>query len=819
VSDEYKHTNTILLDRCPAILHDWLPGGKTVGRVYQCSDLTGGNGDSLKVNFGGRKAGVWKDHAQDGVGGGDLISLYAAIHGGIPQHQALHQIQEVYNLPRTEPPKRAHWIVVTPVPESAYSIRADGSPNLPEIEATKGSSAFWYYTDRDGNLLCFRVRWDKAEGKKDVKPLTWRRNLASGEEKWWLGELPTPLPVYNLFMLASRPKKVLIVEGEKAADAAQRLLPSWCVITWAGGVQRAKYADWSPVIDLPAETRIVLWPDNDRPGLEAMAEVAQCVGCNTEHVRLDPSWPKGYDIADLERDGWTTAKLEEWIANNTIKVPILEKKPRIEVDLTGKDLFVQSERLHAALKEANAEIYQSAAGIVSIRAGLYGTSEVNLMTPQEFVSWSVENLDTYSYNGNGKVSTHLSEVLSRATLYRAYGRVPPLHYFSYTPMFNRELKLIDVAGYNSDCGAYITLPSDYDSDMPIEKAWDLLDDWLADFPWEAESDKTHALAYVLTWLLRDAIEGPIPLTRFEAPTRGTGKSLAAFILNVILNPNPVIIRMDRFDEPAFAKLITAALVKQPPAIMLDNAESLRSMTLKLILTTMTYTDRILGESRIVTLPIRNNWAVTLNNPVVDPEIFRRSVRSRLNAKMENPEIRNTWRHPHLISYTFANRGPLLSAFVAVAKFGIANPKKGNYPTLGMYESWCAVLAPILAASEYLGFLENREEDRESTQESDEAGFYQWIEYWADNFGGSEVTVHQLLDIALRVPCLPGRHGKDGIPTERSIGTLLRDRRDTIVNGKCIRARKGHMGVMWWYLTGNLPKNSKSDEQLTSEAGF
>ena len=66
---------------------------------------------------------------------------------------------------------------------------------------------------------------------------------------------------------------MLIVEGEKAADAAGALFPDYVAITWPNGGKAAGKADWQPL----SGRDVVLWPDADAPGRDAMATVARCL--------------------------------------------------------------------------------------------------------------------------------------------------------------------------------------------------------------------------------------------------------------------------------------------------------------------------------------------------------------------------------------------------------------------------------------------------------------------------------------------------------------------------------------------------------------
>ena len=79
------------------------------------------------------------------------------------------------------------------------------------------------------------------------------------------------VPVSYTHLLPSLAKvaPVVIVEGEKAADAAATLLPDHPVICWQGGAQAVAKADFSPL----AGRDVWLWADADEAGTKAMDAV------------------------------------------------------------------------------------------------------------------------------------------------------------------------------------------------------------------------------------------------------------------------------------------------------------------------------------------------------------------------------------------------------------------------------------------------------------------------------------------------------------------------------------------------------------------
>jgi putative DNA primase/helicase len=193
-------------------------------------------------------------------------------------------------------------------PSEAHAVRpkADGSPAMPvpadappppDRHPSKGEwSARWTYRDSAGRLLGYVVRIDAPDGKQ-VLPLTcWTE---AGRLKWrWKG-FATPRPLYGLDRLALKPDApVLLVEGEKTADAAADHFPDFAVVTWPGGSKAVAMVDWSAL----AGREVVIFPDADAPGRKAGDDVARLVsaaGSESIAVVQVPAYlPEGWDLAD-----------------------------------------------------------------------------------------------------------------------------------------------------------------------------------------------------------------------------------------------------------------------------------------------------------------------------------------------------------------------------------------------------------------------------------------------------------------------------------------------------------------------------------------
>ena len=102
----------------------------------------------------------------------------------------------------------------------------------------------------------------RPAGEKSILPLSYCEDDA-GRRSWRWQHLPAPRPLYGLDHLVLRAAApVLVVEGEKAADAAAKLFPDHVAVTSSGGSNAAGKADWSPL----AGRQVVIWPDRDAPG-------------------------------------------------------------------------------------------------------------------------------------------------------------------------------------------------------------------------------------------------------------------------------------------------------------------------------------------------------------------------------------------------------------------------------------------------------------------------------------------------------------------------------------------------------------------------
>src|SRR5262249_23058075 len=192
----------------------------------------------------------------------------------------------------------------------------------------------------------------------------------------------------------------------------------------------------------------------------------------------------------------------------------------------------------------------------------------------------------------------------------------------------------------------------------------LLTEWIGDFVFVGDAARAHALAFLLTAFLRDLImEGDVPLVVVSKPTPRSGAGLFIKVVSILQDGAPAAITTASREEEEMRKRLTAALLPGPSLLVLDNIHGrLDSAALAAILTCGgVWTDRLLGHTQMVHVPMSATIAVTGNNVMLSNEMTGRAVLIALDPKMEDPSTRTGFRHPDLETWTRHERGRLLAA--------------------------------------------------------------------------------------------------------------------------------------------------------------
>jgi hypothetical protein len=278
------------------------------------------------------------------------------------------------------------------------------------------------------------------------------------------------------------------------------------------------------------------------------------------------------------------------------------------------------------------------------------------------------------------------------------------------------------------------------------------------------------------------IDGCTPLHVIEAPTVGAGKGLLCNLVSLVVTGKPCDSRTMAENDEEVRKMLTAELAKARPIILLDNARegaTLASAPLASVLTTTSWTDRILGKTEVITLSNTAMWLLTGNNVRLSRDIARRSIRVRIDPKQDRAWRRTGFKHDPIQSWAKANRDELVHAALVMVRAWLAAGRPLSRDRLGSFEHWAAVMGGLLQVAGVEGFLGNLEEMYANADEEGEM----WRELtlaWWEAHGTAEVHTSALNELCERQDLMCEVRGDGTARSQQSrLGRALQGARDRV----------------------------------------
>ena len=355
------------------------------------------------------------------------------------------------------------------------------------------------------------------------------------------------------------------------------------------------------------------------------------------------------------------------------------------------------------------------------------------------------------------------------------------------------------------------------SEEQARQALDTL--WLPfeNFPFVENIDKAVLLVGLLTAAVRPSLP-TAPAIGFDAPVQGSGKTLLAKCLGVISNGQEPAVwphTASRDDEETRKRLF-AAIRGGKSALIWDNVVgAFDSVSMAALLTSTVYTDRILSESKVSSIPNRILMLLTGNNLTLKGDMARRVLVARIDPDTERPFARSFDLDPYL--YCLANRQKLISCALILIRFYMsAKVKPPGIGRTASFEDWddmvrqtVIYLNQTIAPNQFGDVMDkmvaNQLEDPE--QES----FRDLLVAWKELFGSRAVTAAEVLQEISSAGYQyvstdsPRFHLRQAIlelnpnfkDSPKSLGSVLRYRKGRIVEGmKLTSPGLSHGTVLW-----------------------
>jgi len=309
-----------LTENMEALLYKLFPEGP------QRRDSRGfrfGSKGSLAVTCAGEKMGLYYNH--ETKEGGNLLGLIERKMGlnrsdalswakGFLEESKCATIPSHFSIASFKATKDENWISMMPP-------KGEDVPSLASISRYLNTqyrlAAVYPYKNEKGDPVFYTLRLESIDnGKKIVLPLSYGMFHADQNPSWkFKGHSDKREILYNTHLVHQFPQKpVLVVEGEKTADAANKLLgKDYVVVSWVGGSAAAKDANWKML----QGREVLIWPDNDVAGFEAASDISKALreeGIKSLKVVSSETlkdFPKKWDLADQLPEGKTQKFIED----------------------------------------------------------------------------------------------------------------------------------------------------------------------------------------------------------------------------------------------------------------------------------------------------------------------------------------------------------------------------------------------------------------------------------------------------------------------------------------------------------------------------
>jgi DNA primase catalytic core len=403
----------------------------------------------------------------------------------------------------------------------------------------------------------------------------------------------------------------------------------------------------------------------------------------------------------------------------------------------------------------------------------------------------VREADWVQETEEGKHAVFPPKDVSRDLLTYPPPTIPAVESVITTPAFGRDGELLVSPGLHAkdrlwlEADASLNVGEVPDSLTPDEIAAAralYFDDLFVDFPFASESDRAHALAAVLLPFVRRMIDGCTPMHVVEAPAVGSGKGLLCNLVSMVVTGEPCDARTLPESDEEIRKMLTAELSKARPIILLDNANeklTLAAAPLASVLTSTSWTDRILGRTQMLTVPNTAMWMLTGNNPRLSKDIARRSVRIRIDPKLDRAWTRASFKHDPIMSWAKACRDELVHAALVLVRAWLAAGRPLSRERLGSFEHWAAVMGGVLTVAGVEGFLGNLDELYANADVEGEA----WREFtlaWWEEHGTTAAHVSDLTELCEKQDLMLQARGDGSARSQQSrLGRALQGARDRV----------------------------------------
>ena len=277
----------------------------------------------------------------------------------------------------------------------------------------------------------------------------------------------------------------------------------------------------------------------------------------------------------------------------------------------------------------------------------------------------------------------------------SYSHLPALTGIARQPHMRPNGTLVRDAGFDSVTSRFgvfdplrFNVPESPSKAQAAEALQELCE-LLSEFEFASKNDFAAALAGILTAAIRPCLPAA-PMIHVQAPVISSGKSFLCSIFAAFAGPAASSALAFPTNEEECQKLLLAALMTSPGAIVFDNltTDIVPFKSLCSALTEEYLTGRILGVSKTATVGTRVLFLSSGNNVAAVRDMARRCITISLDPKVETPATRKFIGNP--LAAVRADRERYVSlALTIIQAWIVAGKPTANISPLASYEQWTA----------------------------------------------------------------------------------------------------------------------------------
>jgi hypothetical protein len=400
------------------------------------------------------------------------------------------------------------------------------------------------------------------------------------------------------------------------------------------------------------------------------------------------------------------ASLEKSVAD--LEPPKMDSRPEVILPGDGKSLSEFAAELGEKIKCQ--QIYKRDGIALYVSDG----NKLEPMGSKSFVTWIEQFIRVMKWAGTGKDRRLENASMTEASAGLILDSVQFLRHLNPIRRVNLvrqsvirangRLELLPI-GYDAESATVTVGEISFEETMPLDDALVILDDLQKEFAWPREDamrSRSIALSAQLAvfgdMMLEPAHQRPVWI--YGANREGAGKTL---LIRTAVCPTfgPAVIGPppDPSRSDALAKLLASAALAGSPYLIFDNwgkGHVIGNPSLEAFITSSTYSDRVLGVSKMFTVEKQCLVFISGNGARVSPDMRRRSLMVDLEvveARSEDREIKKPMGEPEILKARPAILGAL---WAVIREWDDKGRPEGSFRH-GSFSKWSQMFGGIIEA--------------------------------------------------------------------------------------------------------------------------